>query len=194
MKDEQVHEVVRFLERKGIDTLVVGGVVMQKHEFATTMDVDTLTTVEGFGSVTEVLARDPEVTGFMVQGGVATGFLLTHGERIRFDILDPAFFSGKRNGDEFFRYVKQHWSEATPNGRFALPALVWYTRLFVQRETYLERIADELEEGAPVEWLDQALEIARYLGTERRILDRLRRLHDVRPIGRSAEPKHLLRE
>ncbi|MGA8542026.1 MAG: hypothetical protein WB947_00565 [Thermoplasmata archaeon] len=125
-----------------------------------------------------------DVSDFRVEASTAVGFLHVGEARIRFDVIDPSYFSGEKTGDEFFRYIEEKWSKKDRIGRVAFPPVVWYTRLFVPSEAYLERISDDLDEGAPVEWLDGALRIARFLGTEGRIRQRLIRLNDIRPVSR----------
>jgi hypothetical protein len=100
-------------------------------------------------------------------------------KKIRIDILDPSYFSGEKTGDEFFGYVKRRWSRLETLGRVADPAVVWYTRLFVKKEAYLDRIDIDLRQGAKIEWLDGAQEIATYLGTKERIREQVRRLDEL---------------
>ena len=82
-------------------------------------------------------------------------------------MLDPQGFSGTRSGDEFFRFVWDHYLYDSNAGRMAKPEVVWYTRLLVPRASYRDKIAQDIENGAPVEWLDRALEIAHRFGTTR---------------------------
>jgi len=194
MDPRHVRSVTAFLARKGFQALIVGGVVMERQGLAGTTDVDVLVAVSEFAEASTRLAGDPKVEDFGVEESTAKGFLRLGNKRIRFDLLDPSYFSGTRSGDEFFRYAWNHWATDEDIGRTALPPLVWYTRLLVESEAYLERIADDLDDGAPAEWLDQALQIARQFKNETRIRERLRKLNEIRPIGRSGAGNTRARE
>ena len=53
------------------------------------------------------------------------GHFLVGATVVRFDILDPAAFSGTHAGDEFFDYVNRHGSRDFPEGRVATVPVVW---------------------------------------------------------------------
>lgn len=179
MKVKAASLVTEFLSGKGFRVLVVGGMAMQLQHVAVTQDVDLLLTVRDFSRLDEVLRGDPLVTDLKVSKMMAVGGLRTSSGIVRFDMLDPRAYSGTKSGDTFFDFVDGRWSEVTSIGRVVRPAVVWYMRMLVPGELYLDRIMRDIEEGAKVEWLDQALEIATHFGTSKLVKEKLRRLAEL---------------
>jgi hypothetical protein len=180
---ESAREIFDFFQEKGIACLVVGGAAIAVEGIGATTDVDLLLTVRDYAGAGNRVSADPRVTqNVHYQGPTASGLFRTEYGDVRFDILDPATFSGKRSGDEFFDYANRRWASDTRIGRTAQPALVFYTRLIVPGERYLERIIDDLDDGAPEEWLDETLAIANFCGTTGRIREQLLRISELRGI------------
>jgi hypothetical protein len=187
VRPAHIRAAVKFLEGKGFDVVIVGGAVMQLRGSGSTEDVDLFVTVSDYGRLEEVLLHDTSVVDVKLGDETSVAYLKLGGEKIRIDILDPSYFSGEKTGDEFFDYVKRHWSKEETVGRVADPAVVWYTRLFVKKEAYLDRIDIDLGQGAKIEWLDGAQEIANYLGTKERIREQLRRLDELFKVTRGPD-------
>jgi hypothetical protein len=73
----------------------------------------------------------------------------------------------------------------------AAHSIVYYTRLLVSGphgEIYIERIRRDLDEGAPWNWVENALAIALQFGTVNRVKPRVHRLEKYRSApGRRTE-------
>lgn len=165
----QAREVIELLEGLGLRVILVGGLAVNQRGGIATDDVDILVTVKQFAQLQELIAREPRVRGFTLSDQVAHFFAKLKGAQfeIRVDALDPSAFSGNRPGDELFEFVWMSCSDQLEIGRAARPEFVWYTRLLVKKEHYRDRIAIDLENEAPIEWLDRAVEIAGRFGTEK---------------------------
>jgi hypothetical protein len=176
-------EVMRRLESQGYRPVLVGGLAVEVASFGGTTDVDVLVPEAEYGGA-EFL-RGSGLTSYSNTGNFTNGRLtLENGRVVPFDVLNPALFVGKgHSGEEFFRYVRRFGSSVTPFGRVATPAVVYYTRLLVSgphRRTYELRIRRDLDEGAPVHWLDGAVNIAHRFGTERKIRPKVARIRKER--------------
>ena len=167
VSEEQAREVVLFLGEHGVTTLIIGAIAIVAQGGRATEDVDLFVATRGFSGLKDAIRADSRVRDFGTVGGVSKFYFRLRSRRveIRVDVLDPQGFSGTRSGDEFFGFVWDHYSYDSNAGRMARPEVVWYTRLLVPRAAYRDKIAQDIENGAPVEWLDRALEIARHFGT-----------------------------
>jgi hypothetical protein len=95
------------------------------------------------------------------------GHVLVRGALVRFDLLDPAAYSGRRSGADFFGYVTRYESDPSPLGRMARPPVVWYMRAVIDRwELYVPKILRDLRAGAPWSTVDGVRRIARRNGVE----------------------------
>ncbi|HLY77104.1 MAG TPA: hypothetical protein VKT21_04395 [Thermoplasmata archaeon] len=157
----------QLLERHKIPFVIVGGQAIARKVPTATQDIDLLVLVDDMNATAEALAKDP-VVRFVdpPSSGMAGGEARIAGVNIDFDLLSPASYSGGRPGRDFFVYVRRYGSE----GRFATPPVVWYMRLVAgDRAIYGSKIATDIRNGAPVEWLDGTRAIARRFGTLSRV-------------------------
>lgn len=169
VSSEQAREVIELLEGLGLRVILVGGLAVYQRGGVATEDVDVLVTVKQFSELRGLLAKEPKFRGFTLSDQVAHFFARLKAGRaeVRVDALDPSAFSGNRPGDELFELVWTSYSDQLELGRAARPEFVWYTRLLVKKEHYRDRIAIDLENDSPIEWLDRAVEIAKLFGTEK---------------------------
>jgi hypothetical protein len=140
-----------------------------------------------------VATRGRVLAQIQVGPRAAAGVLQPPEGTIPFGLLDPGYFSGDRSGDEFFDYVARSRSTDGPAGRVADPQVVWYMRLLVPQERYLDRILRDRDAGAPsIAWLKDVRRMARRFGTTVRIDDRISELTELArvlgtPIGAATE-------
>jgi hypothetical protein len=166
VSEEQAREVVAFFRDHDVPTLIIGGVAIVAQGGRATEDVDLFVATRDFAGLEDAISGDSRVREFGTVGSVSKFYFRLRSRRveIRVDVLNPQVFSGTRSGDEFFGFIWDHHSYDSNAGRMAKPEVVWYTRLLVPRMAYRDKIAQDIENGAPVEWLDRALEIARHFG------------------------------
>lgn len=177
-------KVVRLFESRGIRVLVVGGLALEVAGVGGTSDVDLFVTVRDFEELPRELRAEKRVAVLLSSGDdeVRSGLLRAIEGDVRFDVLDPSVFSGKKSGDEFFDYVEKHFSFESEIGPTVRPPVVWYTRLLLPGEDQLGKIARDLGNGADPTWLNGAVRIARRFGTEGTVKARLRRLAELRRV------------
>jgi hypothetical protein len=164
---DQGREVIEFLQAAGVRSILVGGLAVRMRGGRATDDVDLLVTAREFRDLKTRLGRSRRIRSYGQSEGVAHFFFrLASGQtEIRVDVLDPSKFAGPHSGDELFDFVWNECSDSLEIGRVARPEFVWYTRLLVDRDIYRDRIAEDLENQSPVEWLDKAVSIGVRFGT-----------------------------
>lgn len=176
-------QVLDRLVKEGYRAILVGGVAIEIAGYGATKDADLLVPVEQFDGLE--FAKGDGLEVLSTTGRIANGRLtLDDGTTIPFDVLNPSNYAGEgHTGEEFFRFVETTGSRKTRYGRVATPAVVWYTRLLVpgpHGEGYIERMMRDLDEGAPEQWLDDALRIAQRFGTEARVRAKIEYLRETR--------------
>jgi hypothetical protein len=164
---DQAREVIAFLQGAGIRSILVGGLAVRMKGGRATDDVDLLVTAGEFAQLKDRLRSEPRIRNYGQSAGVGHFFFRLDSKpvEIRVDVLDPSVFAGTHSGDELFDFVWNECSDALKVGQVARPEFVWYTRLLVPREIYRDRIAEDLENQSPVEWLDKAVAIGVRFGT-----------------------------
>jgi hypothetical protein len=180
---EDAHEVVQFLEREGYHPIVLGGLAILFAGYGATKDVDVLVREAEYGGVEFLKGEGIKI--FANTGRFTNGQLeLANGRTVAFDVMNPSLFVGHgHRGEDFFSFVAQEASAASRNGRYALPSVVFYTRLLVpgqHGEAYIERIIRDLDEGVPERFLDEAMQIARRFGTVTGVRRKIARLKTIR--------------
>jgi hypothetical protein len=184
VSSDQAREVVEFLEGRGVRVILVGGLAVHFEGGRATEDVDLLVAAREFRRLRERLQGEPRIRTFQSSEGVASFFFRLESRRtqIRVNVLDPSEFSGDQSGDALFDYVWNECSNSLEVGRTANPEFVWYTRRLVKSELYCDRIAEDLENDSPLEWLERAVAIAIRFGTEQ--VARERALEVLELLGR----------
>jgi hypothetical protein len=191
----------RILERNRIEYIFVGGVAVRTYYPSETEDFDVMIIPRDYQRAVAAVDRDPAVAS-MSRGPAEMpgGHVIVHGALVRFDLLDPAAYAGRRSGPEFYDYVKRYASDPSPVGRVARPNVVWYMRLVIDRwELYVPKMLRDLRAGVPWSIADEVQRLAERHGVGRAVRDRLRRLRDdARVVGllppeRDSAGKHSLR-
>ena len=187
MNRDHVRAFARILERHRLRFIVVGGAAVFRAYPSESRDVGALLLTREYARGIESLDRDPSVVAMTREPGeTAGGHFLVGTTVVRFDILDPAAFSGTRAGDEFFDYVYRYGSRDAPEGRVATVPVVWYMRLVIEGEAWqvqVQKILRDLRAGAPWSRMADVRRIARRFGRETRVGERIVR---VREEGRRA--------
>jgi hypothetical protein len=191
MNLEYAGRLLSKLERARFEPVLIGGVAIQVAGFGATRDIDLVVSVAEFDKIEQSLEDDPEAEIVTNTGGwILNGRFFPQGARRRggpyvvFDVLNPAKFVGKgHSGESFFRYLRSFGSTDTKYGRVAAPVAVFYTRFLVpgpHGAAYLDRISRDLDEGAPVEWVDETMALARRFGTAPLVETRIAELRELR--------------
>jgi hypothetical protein len=155
--------VLARLKTEGYQPILIGGLAIEIAGYGGTRDVDVLLPEAEYGGVEVLRGGGIEVlsnTGHFTNGHLR----LANGRTIVWDVLNPVPFGG----EAFYRFVATEGSRMTPVGRVANPSVVYYTRLLVEGEhgaRYVLRIRRDLDEGAPLAWLEGTLKIAERFGS-----------------------------
>jgi hypothetical protein len=183
---DEASEFARILRRNRIDYIFVGGVAIHVHYPSETIDFDVMVLPSDFRAAVERVDRDPAVASMRRgPGSMPGGHVIVKGELVRFDLLDPAAYSGNRTGSEFYAYVRRYASERSSIGRVARPAAVWYMRVVIDRfELYFPKILRDLRAGVPPSTMDEVRRIATRFGVRSVVAPRLDRLAELARIAR----------
>ena len=186
MIEAEAREFAQILRRNAIDFVFVGGVAIAQRFPSATQDFDVMVLPKGYARAVERIDRDPAVVS-MSRGPAEMpgGHVLVRGTLVRFDLLDPAAYSGVRRGEEFYGFVARYRSDLTDLGRIARPEVVWYMRLVIdQWVVYVSKILRDLRAGAPWSIATKVDRIAHRFGVQRMIRERMEHLkEDARVVG-----------
>jgi hypothetical protein len=184
--EAEAREFAQILRRNGVEFVFVGGVAIGQRFPSATQDFDVMVLPNGYARAVELIDRDPSVVA-MSRGPAEMpgGHVLVRGTLVRFDLLDPAAYSGVRSGEDFYGFVLRYRSDLMELGRVARPEVIWYMRLVIdQWEVYVSKILRDLRAGAPWSIVAKVDRIAHRFGVQQRIRDRLVHLReDARVVG-----------
>ncbi|HEV2519384.1 MAG TPA: hypothetical protein VGX00_02020 [Thermoplasmata archaeon] len=177
MNRNHVRKFATILNKHGIHYVIVGGAAVAEVYPSESRDVDVLLMTREYARGVDALDHDPSIVSMSRDDSEMAGghFVVGH-EVVRFDVLDPSAFSGRRPGDTFFDYVARFGSRGTADGRVAKVGVVWYTRLVIESDAWLvqvQKILRDLRAGAPWALTKDVHRIARRFGVQTRIMDRL---------------------
>jgi hypothetical protein len=184
--EAEAREFARILRRNGVEFVFVGGVAIEQRFPSATRDFDVMVVPKGYARAVELIDRDPAVVS-MSRGPAEMpgGHVLVRGTLVRFDLLDPAAYSGVRPGGEFYDFVARYRSDVTRLGRVARPEVVWYMRLVIDDwELYVSKILRDLRAGAPWTIATKVDHVARRFGVQPIVRARMEQLReDARVVG-----------
>lgn len=186
MRSDEASEFAQILRRNRIDYTFVGGTAILSHFPSVTLDFDVMVLPRDFSRAVESIDKDPAVAA-MDRSPVSMpgGHVIVRGNLVRFELLDPAAYAGARTGEEFYGYVRRYASEATPIGRVARPAVVWYMRLVIDRyELYIPKILRDLRAGVPWSTITVVRRMAKHFGVGDLVGERTRTLEEVARIAK----------
>lgn len=151
----------------GVPFVVVGGSAIEIEVAVATKDVDILVSGRGLAKVDSAMEGRKDAYPLEPTTGTIRGTEVSIGRAtIPVDFLS----AGPFGGDDFFRYVRDRGSEPYEGTLRARPEVVFYMRLSLGdwREN-IPSIERDLRVGVPEATLDEAVNVARRFGRERRI-------------------------
>lgn len=164
MTEPEVEAADTILRRQGIRYVVIGGQAIAREAATTTHDVDVMVATADQASAVERLRGDPDLTFDWGDGQVARLRIRSQGG-VPLDLINAAAFSGRRSGEEFFRFLLETASESD-GIPYATAEVVWYTRLLTKRwKAYAEKIVTNVVDGVAAGRLEKVEEIAARFGT-----------------------------
>ena len=194
MNPEYVSALAKILQRHRAKFIVVGGAAVYRLYPSESHDVNALLMAREYSRLVGEIDKDPGVVSMTrEEGEMAGGHFIAGQSLVRFDLLDPSAFSGKKDGDEFFDYVHQYASTKEGDIPYADPAVVWYMRLLVGGEGWrvqVPKLLRDVRAGAPWELLDRVREIASRFGVQETLGHRIPILQEqARRAGLLAYPE-----
>jgi hypothetical protein len=186
MSESEADEFAKILRRNGIDYIFVGGVAIQTRFPSETFDFDVMVLPKDFAGAVERIDHDPAIASMdRSPASMPGGHVIVKGTLVRFDLLDPAAYSGAKTGDQFYSYVRRYASESSDLGRVATPSVVWYMRLVIDRfELYVPKILRDLRAGVPWSTIEGVRTLGARFGVSDRIMPRLDHLEETARIAR----------
>jgi hypothetical protein len=184
--EAEAREFAEILRRNGVDFVFVGGVAIGQRFPSATQDFDVMVLPKGYARAVDLIDRDPAVVSMSrAPAEMPGGHVLVRGTLVRFDLLDPAAYSGVRTGEEFYDFVARYRSDLTELGRVARPEVIWYMRLVIEQwEVYVSKILRDLRAGAPWSIVAKVDRIAHRFGVQPMVRDRVAHLgEDARVVG-----------
>ncbi|MGA8303807.1 MAG: hypothetical protein WA691_09935 [Thermoplasmata archaeon] len=173
MTEPEVGAADAILRRQGIRYVVVGGQAIAQTAATTTRDVDVMVATSDFRTTVERFRGEKELTFDWGDEQIAR-FRIRSVGGVPLDVINAAAFSGNRPGEEFFRFLIEDGSKEADGIAYAVPEVVWYTRLLTKRwRAYAEKIITNVIDGVAAGRLKKVEEIARRFGTEATIQERL---------------------
>jgi hypothetical protein len=172
---KEVAEVAQWLDSLGIEYVVVGGSAIELKHSVGTKDVDVLIAVGDWAPLDRALDERREATPLESHAGSIRGTRLHLGTQVAdVEFISGQPFCGKRDPDDFIRFVRSRHSKVHGGVRFAEPAVVWYMRLSTDDwEIYALKIEQDLRAGVPADTLDRTLALAAHFGVRPKIADRV---------------------
>ncbi len=182
MNPVQIERFAEVLRRHRAHFVVVGGAAVFQEYPSESRDVDALLMTKEYARVVEEVDHDPAVVSMTREAGqMAGGHFVVDQSLVRFDLLDPQPFAGRRPADDFFDYVARFGSRERNGLRFARTATVWYMRLVLPGEAWrvqVPKVLRDVRAGAPWSLLTTVGRIGRRFGVHDRLLPRLRVLRE----------------
>ena len=181
MRRGDLSKLCRKLRSLGIDYVLVGGMAVELagHETGTE-DVDLLVSLAEYQGTFEKLAGDRNFRHMEALETIGGGQFFTGDRWIDLDFINPRLFRGKLSAERFVSYVKRYRSRKTAFGRVAAPEVTWYMRLVVPDwEIYVQKILRDIRAGVPDELLGEALAIARHLGVDDVVRQRIEKVKEM---------------
>jgi len=170
--EPEVEVAVAALRRHGVRYVVVGGQAIGKAVRATG-DVDVMVTTTDYPGSVAALRTDEDLEFQGEDQGVAR-FAMRSMDGEPLDVINAAKFGGSHGGDGFFAFLEEEESVERDGIPYAKPAVVWYTRLMVDRwRLYSDKILQDLLGGVGAGRMRRVVEIARRFGTEETIRERV---------------------
>ena len=180
MNREHVQAFAKILERNRIPHILVGGAAVMAVYASESRDVDALLLAREYDHGVDALDHDPSIVSITRESGeMAGGHFMVGPTRVRFDLLNPEAFSGRRTGDDFFDYVFRYGSREGPEGKMATVPVVWYMRLVIEGDAWLvqvQKILRDMRAGAPWSLMTQVRRIAIRFGEDARLKVRIGRV------------------
>jgi len=162
-----------ILRRLDVRFVVIGGQAVAREAATSTHDVDVMVATADFAKTVRLL-RGVKELAFDWESDLLARFRILPEGGVPLDLINSATFSGKRPGEEFFRYLTEEGATAVDGVLYATPEVVWYTRLMTKRwRAYAEKIVTNVIDGVAAGRLERVGEIARRFGTETEIRVRL---------------------
>jgi hypothetical protein len=171
--EPEVEAADAILRRQGIRYVVVGGQAIAQKAATTTHDVDVMVATDDYGKTLLRLRGEKDLT-FDWEDNQIARFRIRSIGGVPLDVINAATFSGNKPGEEFFRYLTHDGSTETDGVAYAIPEVVWYTRLLTKRwKAYAEKIVTNVIDGVAAGRLGKVEEVARRFGTEVMIRTRI---------------------
>jgi hypothetical protein len=179
-----LQELIAALRRNGIEYIVVGGQAIAEEIPVTTQDLDVMVALRNFDRAVDRLRREPIfgsedrkswIARWQVAGGGAVPV------KTDLDLLNGQPYCGTMAPDDFFDYIREHWTVTGRLGLTARPPVVWYTRLLAVGfwGGYALKVVRDVRAGAPRAWFDGVREIAARTGTATTIAERIAYVEDT---------------
>jgi hypothetical protein len=171
--EPEVEAADAILRGRGIRYVVVGGQAIAQKAATTTHDVDVMVATDDYGKTLARLRGEKDLT-FDWEDNQIARFRIRSVGGVPLDVINSATFSGNRPGEEFFRYLTQEGSMETDGILYAIPEVVWYTRLLTKRwKAYAEKIVTNVIDGVGASRLREVEQVARRFGNEVTIKTRI---------------------
>lgn len=185
---ECVRAFSKIMERHDVTFIVVRGAAVFEAYQSESADVDVLVLAKDYERVVREVDKDPSVISMTKESGeMAGGHFMAGPSIVRFDLLNPEAFSGKRPGDDFFDYVLKHGSSLRSKVSYATVPVVWYMRLVIEEDAWLvqvQKILRDMRAGAPPDILKDVRRIARSFSLGDMMEPRLSRVtEEARRVG-----------
>ncbi|MGA7476751.1 MAG: hypothetical protein WBW47_05970 [Thermoplasmata archaeon] len=172
MTEPEVEAADAALLRHGVRYVVVGGQAIGKAVRATG-DVDVMVTTTDYLGTVAALRTDEDLE-FQGEDQDVARFAMRSMDGELLDVINAARFGGLQGGDGFFAFLEEEESVERDGIRYANPAVVWYTRLMVDRwRHYSDKILQDLLGGVGAGRMRRVVEIAQRFGTEELLRERV---------------------
>ena len=173
MTEPEVAAADALLKRLNVHFVVIGGQAVARAAATATHDVDVMVATDDFGKTVRWLRAEKELAFDWENEQLARFRILSLGG-VPLDVINSAAFSGTKTGEEFFRFLAHEGATGADGIAYAIPEVVWYTRLMTKRwKSYAEKIVTNVIDGVDAGRLGKVEEIARRFGTEATIQVRL---------------------
>ncbi len=173
MTEPEVRAADEILRRHGIRFVVIGGQAVARNAATSTHDVDVMVATADFVRSIETLRTDPDLV-FDWEDRHLARFRIRSQGGVPLDVINSAAFSGKKAGEEFYRFLAEKASTQADGIAYSSPEAVWYTRLLTKRwRAYAEKIVTNVIDGVAVDRLGHVEEIAREFGNESTLRERI---------------------
>ena len=173
MTEPEVAAADAILRQHGIRYVVIGGQAIAQKAATSTHDVDVMVATDDFGKTLAVLRSEKDLT-FDWEDHQLARFRIRSVGGVPLDVINSATFSGNQTGTEFFRYLTDDGSLEADGIRYAIPEVVWYTRLLTKRwKAYAEKIVTNVIDGVGASRLREVEQVARRFGNDVTIRTRI---------------------